>query len=212
MKIHISRIQFLCHFLCLLPLIFLVYGALNNQLTANPIREIAIRTGRTAITILLISLLSSPLKNIFGLSSFLSIRRPLGLYAAFYALLHFANFIGLDYGFDWGEIYKTISQQLFLLIGLVSILLITILAITSLPSLQKSLGKWWKRLHRSVYFAALLVILHFFLAVKANLTLPEIYLFFYVILMIVRIPPFSNIKINIPGISKINKFFSKNII
>ena len=174
MKIQITRIQFLCHILCLLPLIFLIYSAFNNQLTANPVREIAIRTGRTAITILLISLLITPLYNILGLSSFSSIRRLLGLYAAFYALLHFANFIGLDYSFDWSEIYKTISQQTFLLIGLVAFLLIIFLTITSLPNLQRSLGLAWKRIHRLVYLAAPLIILHFFLAVKANFLLPII--------------------------------------
>jgi methionine sulfoxide reductase heme-binding subunit len=212
MKIRVTRIQFLCHVLCVVPLIFLIYGALNNQLTANPIREIAIRTGRTAITILLISLLISPLKNIFGLSSFLLIRRPLGLYAAFYAALHFFNFIGLDYSFDWGEIIKTISQQIFLIIGLMSFLLIFLLAITSLPYLQRSLGKWWKRLHRLVYLLALLAILHFFLAVKANLLLPLITLFSFFILMTMRIPPFSNLKNGIPWIYALNEFFTKKLI
>ncbi len=212
MKIQITRIQFLCHVFCLLPLIFLIYSALNNQLTANPVREIEVRTGRIAIAILLMSLICSPLNTIFGLNSFSAIRRTLGLYAAFYASLHFAIFIGLDYGFDWIEIGKTISQQLFLIIGLVAFLLIILLAITSLPSLQKLLGKWWKRLHRITYLAAFLVILHFFLAVKENLYLPEIHLFFFIILMILRIPPFSNIKLNIPGSSAFNKFLNRNLI
>jgi sulfoxide reductase heme-binding subunit YedZ len=212
MKIQITRIQFLCHILCLLPFLFLVYGALNNLLTANPIREITIRTGRTAITILLISLLSSPLNINFGLSSFSSIRRILGLYAAFYAALHFFNFIGLDYRFDWVEISKTISQQIFLLIGLIAFLLILLLAITSLPNLQRSLGKAWKRLHRLVYLAALLVILHFFLAVKVNYLLPLIALFSFLILIAMRIPPILNLRIGIPGISALNDFLNKNII
>jgi sulfoxide reductase heme-binding subunit YedZ len=212
MKFQITRIQFLCHILCLLPFLFLVYGALNNQLTANPIREIAIRTGRTAITILLISLLSSPLNNIFGLSSFSSIRRTLGLYAVFYALLHFANFIGLDYSFDWGEIILVIQKQIFLIIGLIAFALLIPIAITSLPNLQSSLGKWWKRLHQLVYLAALLAILHFFLAVKANNLLPLITLFSFLILMALRIPPISHLKIAIPGISSLNEFFNKNLI
>ncbi len=212
MKFQITRIQFLCHVLCLVPFLFLVYGALNNQLTANPIREITIRTGRTAITILLISLLSSPLNNIFGLSSFFSIRRTLGLYAAYYALLHFANFIGLDYSFDWGEIILVIQKQIFLIIGLIAFALLILLTITSLPNLQRSLGKAWKRLHRLVYLAAFLVILHFFLAVKANYLLPLIALISFLILMALRIPPFSNLKIGIPGISALNEFFNKNLI
>jgi sulfoxide reductase heme-binding subunit YedZ len=212
MKIQITRIRFLCHILCLVPLVFLIYGAINNQLTANPVREIAIRTGRIAITILLISLLSSPLNNIFGLSSFSSIRRTLGLYAAFYASLHFFNFIGLDFSLDWVEIFKTISQQIFLIIGLIAFLLIFLLAITSLPNLQRSLGKAWKRLHRLVYLAAFLVILHYFLAVKANYLFPLFALFSFLILMTMRIPPFSNLKIGIPRISAINEFFNKNLI
>jgi sulfoxide reductase heme-binding subunit YedZ len=211
MKIKVTRIQFLCHILCLVPLIILVSDALFNHLTANPIREITIRTGRTAITILLISLFISPLNNIFGFNSFSSIRRTLGLYAAFYAMLHFVNFIGLDYRFDWVEIILVVKMQIFLINGLIAFILLMVLAITSLPNLQKSLGKGWKRLHQLVYLVALLVILHFFLAVKANLFLPLIALFFYLILMVIRIPPFSNFKIAFPGISKINEFFSKNL-
>ena len=212
MRIQVTRIQFLCYVLCLLPLIFLVYDAYSNQLTANPIREIAIRTGRIAITILLISLLSTPLNNILGLSSFLSIRRSLGLYAAFYASLHFANFIGLDYSFDWGEIGGVIRQQPFLIIGLTAFLSIIPLAVTSFQIFQNLLGKWWKRLHRMIYMTVFLVMLHFFLAVKANLILPEIYLFLFIILMLLRIPPFSNRKLSILEISRVNIFFNKKLI
>jgi sulfoxide reductase heme-binding subunit YedZ len=208
MKIRVTRIQFLCHVLCLLPLIFLVYDAHSNQLTVNPIREIAIRTGRTSITLLLISLLCTPFNNILGLSSFLSIRRTLGLYAAFYASLHIANFIGLDYSFDWSEIGAVIQKQPFLIIGLSALLLLIPLGVTSLPILQKSLGKWWKRLHRIIYLIVFLVMLHFFLAVKANLLLPKIYLFLFIILMLLRIPPFSYYKIRIPAISGINIFLT----
>ena len=212
MKIQVTRIQFLCHVLCLLPFIFLVYDAYSNQLTVNPIHEIAIRTGRTAITILLISLLGTPLNNILGLSSFLSIRRTLGLYAAFYALLHFANFIGLDYSFAWGEISGVIQHQPFLIIGLAAFLLLIPLAVTSIQIFKKWLNNWRKRLHRLIYLIMLLAILHFFLAVKANLLLPEIYLFLYIILMLLKIPPFSNHKLSIPAISGINIFFNKKLI
>lgn len=212
MKIQFTRIQFLCTVLCLLPLIFLVYDLYSNQLTANPIREIAIRTGRTAITILLISLLSTPLINILGLSSFLSIRRTLGLYAAFYASLHFANFIGLDYSFDWGEISGVIRQQPFLIIGSIAFFSIISLAVTSFQIFQKMLGKWWEILHRIIYLTVFLVILHFFLAVKANLLLPEIYLIFFIILLLLRIPPFLNRKFRIPEISRVNIFFNKKLI
>ena len=212
MKIHISRIQLLCHFLYLLPLFFLVYAALLNQLTINPAREIAIRTGRTAITILLFSLLCTPINNLLGLNSILSIRRATGLYAAFYALLHFANFIGLDYSFDWGEIGSVIQHQPSLIIGLIALILLIPLAVTSVQISQKWLNQWWNRLHRLIYLIMLLEIYHFFLTVRADFILPKIYLFLYFLLMVLRIPYFARWKINLSGITEINNFFVKKLI
>jgi sulfoxide reductase heme-binding subunit YedZ len=211
MKIRITRIQFLCHVLCVSPLVILLYGTFFDQLTANPIREINILTGRTAITILLISLLCTPFNNILGLSSFLSIRRTLGLYAAFYALLHFANFIGLDYSFNWGDIGTVIQQQPFLIIGLTALILLIPLVVTSLPTIQKSLGKCWKKIHLLIYLIVILVIFHFFLAVKASFLLPKIYLFLYIFLMLLRIPLFSHHKISTPAINGINIFLKRRL-
>jgi len=209
MKIHLTRIQLLCHFLCLLPLFFLIYEAILNQLTVNPVREIAIRTGRTAITILLFSLLCTPLNNLLGLNSILLIRRTSGLYAAFYALLHFVNFIGFDYSFAWSEIWGVIRHQPSLIIGLTAFILLIPLAVTSVQIFQKWLNKWWKRLNRLIYIIMLLEILHFFLAVRADLLLPKIYLFLYFLLMVLRIPYFSRWKFNFPRITEINNFFNK---
>jgi len=211
MKIHLTRIQFLCHFLCLLPLIILVYNALFNQLTVNPVREIAIHTGRTAVTILLFSLACTPLNNLFGLNSFISIGRASGLYAAFYAMLHFANFIGLDYSFAWNEIWGVIQHQPSLIIGLTAFLLLIPLAVTSVQIFQKWLSKWWKRLHRLVYLSMLLAILHFFLEVRADFFIPKIYLFLYCLLMVLRIPYFSRWKFNLPRITDLNYFFNEKL-
>jgi methionine sulfoxide reductase heme-binding subunit len=209
MKIHLNRMQLLCHLLCLLPLIILIYDALLHQLTVNPIREISIRTGRTAITILLFSLFCSPLNNQFGLNTFLSIKKPLGLYAAFYALLHFANYIGWDYGFSWGEILGGIQRQPSLIIGLTAFLLLIPLTITSFQIFQKWLRKWWRILHRLVYLIMLLEIIHFFLSIRANFSLPKIFLSLYFLLMIFRIPYFAKWKIALPGIIEFNHFFNK---
>ena len=211
MKIHLSRMQLLCHFFCLLPLFILIYDALLNQLTINPIREISIRTGRTAITILLFCLLWSPLKNLFGLISLLSIRRTSGLYAAFYALLHFANYIGWDYSFSWREIWSGIQHQPSLILGLTAFLLLIPLTVTSVQFFQKLLNNWWKRLHRLIYLIMLLEIFHFFLTVRANFFLPKIYLFSYLILMVLRIPYFAKLKIRLSGITEFNHFFNKKL-
>ena len=211
MRIHLTRIQFLCHLLCLLPLIFLIYNAFLHQLTVNPIREISIRTGRTAITILLLSLFCTPLNTLLGLNSFLSIRRATGLYAAFYAMLHFVNFIGLDYSFTWGELLSVILRQTSLIIGLTALILLVPLAITSINIFKKWLGKWWKKLHRIIYLVMLLTILHFFLEIRADFLLPKIYLFIFFILMVLRIPYFSRLKINLSVFTKINLFFNKNL-
>jgi sulfoxide reductase heme-binding subunit YedZ len=209
MKIHLNRMQLLCHLLCLLPLIILIYDGLLNQLTVNPIREISIRTGRTAITILLFCLFFSPLNNQFGLNTFLSIKKPLGLYAAFYALLHFANYIGWDYGFSWSEILGGIQHQPSLIIGLTAFLLLIPLTITSFQISQKWLHKWWKTLHQLIYLIMLLEIIHFFLSIRADFFLPKIFVSAYFLLMLFRIPYFAKRKIQLPGNTEFNYFFNK---
>jgi sulfoxide reductase heme-binding subunit YedZ len=212
MKIRITIIQFICHLLSWLPLMVLIYDTFSNQLTANPIRETTIRTGRIAIVFLLLSLSCTPIMTLFGMDSFLHIRKELGLYAALYACLHFINFIGRDYLFDWGEIIKVIQQQTFIILGLCALLMLLILTITSIPLVQKSLENVWKKIHWLTYSLSATALLHNFMAVKGDKKLPEFYFLLFACLLVLRLNPFSHIIIRIPLLIHLNQFLKKNLL
>ena len=127
----------------------------------DPVREITTRTGRTALILLVLSLACTPLGTVFGFKQALRVRRALGMYAFLYASLHFATFVGLDYGFDVGLLAQAIFDQQYVLVGLASGLILLALTLTSTRGWQKRLGKNWKRLHRLSYVAAGLAVLHY---------------------------------------------------
>ena len=159
----------LVHLAAWIPLVVLVYDALTANLTINPIQAAEQRTGDTALTFLILSLTCTPVDLLYGYHPVLKLRRPLGLYAFMYAVIHFSIFIGLDYGFDLGLLLQELSQKSFILLGLLTLLILASLAITSFDWSKKWLGKRWKKLHRWVYLAGLLAVLHFALASKGNL-------------------------------------------
>jgi methionine sulfoxide reductase heme-binding subunit len=106
-------LQILTHIGALVPLILLIWDYAHNQLTVNPIQAVTLRTGKTALVLLVLSLACTPLYTVFGLRPALRLRRPLGLYAFLYAGLHFLVFVGLDYGFDLGLIREAIFEKRF---------------------------------------------------------------------------------------------------
>ena len=177
------------HFAALIPLMWLLVDFWFDNLTVNPVQNITIRTGDTAIQLLILSLACTPLNIIFGWKQVLPLRKPLGLYAFMYASLHFLTFIGLDYGFRWGLIYEATFEKQFALVGFFALFILTLLAITSNRWAMKQVGKNWKRLHQTVYGAGLLAALHFMWARKLDLD-PEALLYGGVIitLLIIRLP------------------------
>jgi sulfoxide reductase heme-binding subunit YedZ len=191
-KLKARWLQILTHVAALLPLALLVRDYARNQLTANPIREITLRTGKSALILLVLSLACTPIHTLFGLKQVIKLRRPLGLYAFLYASLHVLMFVGPDYGFDLGLIAEEIATRRFLQVGLVAFLILLPLAATSTRGWVKRLGKNWKRLHRLVYLAALLVVVHFVWVVKADIREPLLYGAVVVSLLIVRIPGVRN--------------------
>src|SRR5215212_2762329 len=124
-------LRILVHIGALIPLAVIIVYALTGRLTANPIQDITFRTGKTALILLLLSLLCTPLNTLFGLKQVLPLRRPLGLYAFFYVCLHLFIFAGLDYGLDWGLIQQTIVEKRYVLVGFAAFLLLLPLALTS---------------------------------------------------------------------------------
>lgn len=140
-----------------------------NLSGANPIQTATQQTGKYALVFLTLSLACTPLNILLNLRQALSVRRALGLYAFLFALAHFLIFAGLDYGLNFELIVAEITQRRYILVGSIAILILTILAITSFQWWMKYLGKNWKRLHRLVYLAGILIILHSAWASKGNL-------------------------------------------
>ena len=163
--------------------------------SVNPIQELEQRTGRHAITLLILSLACTPLNTLFGWREFLKRRRALGLYTFMYATIHVIIFVDIDHGLAWSLILRTVADKPFILIGMASFLLLIPIAFTSFDIWKARLGKNWKRLHQVIYFIAPLVIVHFIMSKKGNiLTLqgdiirPFIYGLVLLLLLIFRIP------------------------
>ena len=186
-KLKARWLQILTHIGALLPLAWLLWETWQGQLIVDPVKEITTRTGKTALILLILSLACTPLNTIFGFKHALRVRRPLGLYAFLYVGLHFLTFLGLDYGFDLHLIRQDILDQRYVLVGFATGLLLLPLAITSTQGWQKRLGKNWKRLHRLVYLASILDIVHFVWLTK-DIREPLRYGGVVALLLIVRIP------------------------
>lgn len=162
-------IKIIAHIGALTPLIWLIWAYLSDNLTVNPIQAATQRTGDYAIVLLTLSLAVTPLYTITRIRQIIPLRRLLGLYAFIYAAMHFAIFIGWDYGFDWGLVIPEIFAKQYTVVGLVSGIILLALAITSFKWWMKRLGKNWKRLHQLVYAAGILVVIHFAWARKGDI-------------------------------------------
>jgi len=171
----------------LLPLAFLVWDYAQQRFLVDPVRETITRTGRIALTLLMLSLACTPVHSLTGWKGALRVRRPLGLYAFLYAALHFLAFVGWDYGFDLRLLWQAIFYQRFVIVGFFAFLILLILAITSTRRWQERLGKRWKSLHRAVYLAGILVIVHFLWLVKEP-SRPLRYGVVLALLLVARIP------------------------
>ena len=149
--------------LCLLPLSWLLYRVVQDQLGANPQEALIRATGDWALRFLVIVLAVTPLRELSGLSALARYRRMLGVFMYFYALLHFLSYSGFDMGFDAADIFNDIVKRPFILVGSLALLLLTPLAATSFNAAIRAVGaQRWQRLHRLVYGVAGLAILHFF--------------------------------------------------
>lgn len=176
----------------LLPLAWLVYGAVTDQLGANPIERITHVTGEWALRLLLVSLAVTPLRRLFGWNGLIAYRRMLGLFAFFYASLHLAIYLVIDLGGFWSQILTEIARKPFITVGFLAWLLLIPLAVTSTKGMMRRLGRHWQRLHRLVYVCAALAALHFLWQVKYGETIaalePVVYAAIFILLMLARLP------------------------
>ncbi len=161
---------------CLIPLARLGWYGYTDQLGANPIEFITRSTGTWTLIFLLVTLCVTPLRKISGWQALIKLRRMLGLFAFFYASLHFATYIWLDQFFDLQSIYKDVLKRPFITIGFIGFMMLIPLALTSTNAMIKRLGgKRWRRLHQLVYFIAICAVVHYWWLVKKDITQPAIY-------------------------------------
>lgn len=162
--------------LCLVPLAQLGWLGWSDALGANPIELITRHLGKWTLNFLLITLAVTPLRHLTGWHWLIRLRRMLGLYAFFYALLHFLTYLWLDQFFDWASIVRDIAKRPFITTGFTAFLLLIPLAATSNAAMVKRLGgRRWTQLHRGVYAIAIVGVIHYWWLVKKDITLPLLY-------------------------------------
>ena len=180
-------LRLLFHIAALLPLALLAWNFSHDQLTANPIEEITIRTGQYSLIMLVLSLACTPINKVSGINWVLPLRRPLGLYAFIYAALHILNFIGLDYAFDFALLNEDAFMKGYTWVGFGAFLGMLLLAVTSARGLMPSwLSKYWEYRHWLTYLSILLVIIHFMMLAKGELGEPLLYTAIVVLLLLIR--------------------------
>ena len=145
----------------LLPLLINVWLAAQDRLGANPIESLTRSSGDWTLYFLALTLAITPLRRLSGQHWLQALRRMLGLFAFFYACLHFSTFIWFDHFFDFVEIVRDVAKRPFITVGFAALVLLIPLAMTSTQAMQKRLGRRWVQLHRLVYAVALLALLHF---------------------------------------------------
>lgn len=180
--------QLAVHTAALAPLVLLVLAWLTDNLSVNPIQDATFRTGKTAMVLLVASLACTPANTVFGFRPAIKARRALGLYAFMYAAIHFAIFIGLDYGFDLRLVALELAEKRYILVGAAALLILVPLAVTSTKGWQRRLGKAWKKLHRWVYLAGALVIVHYIWVQKSDIREPLIWGAILGLLLLLRVP------------------------
>ena len=180
----ISPLKIAVFLVCLTPLARLGWLAYADRLGANPIEFITRSLGTWTLTFLLITLTVTPLRKLGGWPWLIKLRRMLGLFAFFYACLHFLTYVWLDQFFDLHTIYKDVLKRPFITVGFASFLLLIPLALTSTNAMVTRLGgRRWQRLHRLVYLIAIGGVLHYWWLVKKDVTQPAIYAVVLAVLM-----------------------------
>jgi methionine sulfoxide reductase heme-binding subunit len=184
-RIWLKALAWVC---CLLPLLVLAYRAATDDLGANPISFVTNWLGQWTFRLLLAALALTPLRMVSGLNWPLLLRRLLGLFAFAYASLHFLVWILLDHYFNWDQMLADIVKRRYITVGMLALLLLVPLAVTSTNGMVKRLGGTvWRGLHRLVYGIGGLAALHFLWLAKKGRTEPFVYAAILALLLGVRL-------------------------
>ncbi|MDO6706681.1 protein-methionine-sulfoxide reductase heme-binding subunit MsrQ [Photobacterium sp. 1_MG-2023] len=183
---HITALKTVIHAVSLFYVALLVLQTLQGQFGADPVQGLSHFTGKAALNTLFITLMVSPIAKWWKQGSLVKVRRVLGLYSFFWAVLHLLVYILLDLNLDWALLASEIAERPYLTVGAVCWLILCALAVTSTQKIQRKLGKRWQQLHNWVYLAVLLAPVHYFWSVKSGVTEPALYLFGALILLSFR--------------------------
>ena len=174
--------------LCLVPLGILVWRGIQNDLTLNPVQFVEHSLGDWVLRFLAITLAITPLRKILRLPQLIRFRRMMGLFAFFYLCLHFITWLALDRFFNWAQILDDISKRPYITVGFTAFLLLIPLAVTSTAGWIRRLGgKRWQNLHRLIYIAAVLGVIHYYWLVKSDHRKPLLYAFIIGVLLAWRV-------------------------
>jgi len=174
--------------LCLVPLALLVWRTLTANLGANPVEFIQHATGDWTLRFLVFTLCITPLRKLLKLPDLIRFRRMLGLFAFFYACLHFLTYLGPDQSFDLAAIWKDVFKRPFITMGFAAFVLLIPLALTSTAGWIRRLGgRRWQMLHRLIYVSAICGVIHYYWLVKSAVLRPLTYAAIVAVLLLWRL-------------------------
>lgn len=183
----IPRVKPFVFLVCLIPALLLGWDAFTGGLGVNPIEDITHRTGDWALRFLLVTLAVTPLRWLAGWNGLVRFRRMIGLFAFFYAVLHFSTYLVFDHFFDLLLIIDDVAERRYVTAGFIGFVLMIPLAVTSTQGWIRRLGRRWAVLHRLVYASAVAGVVHFLWLVKIDIGEPLIYAVILAILLGARL-------------------------
>jgi sulfoxide reductase heme-binding subunit YedZ len=175
---------------CATPAVLLLLGTFGvgpMPLGADPVKRLIHACGITTLNLLLITLLVTPARQISGWNWLLRVRRMLGLFAFFYAVMHFTAYAWLDQSLDFAAIGADIVKRPYITIGMAALLMLIPLAITSTNAMMRKLGRRWLKLHRLIYVLTAFGVWHFYWQVKKDIREPLLYAAMFAALMLWRV-------------------------
>ena len=181
-------------FMALIPFIWLLLKVFQNDLGPDPAQALSIETGEWALRFLLLTLAITPFRQIFRMAEIARLRRMIGLFAFFYASIHFLSWMAFILAFRWLAIAEELVERPYITVGFLAYVILFLLGVTSTNSMVRRLGKNWKRLHKFVYAASILAIVHLLWILRTDVTEAVIYGVLLVILLGYRI--FRKLKLN----------------
>lgn len=168
-------IRWLVLLVSLLPFVNLLFAAIQNTLGPDPADTLAIETGLWTLRFLLLSLAITPLRNLSGWAKLMPFRRTFGLLALFYATVHFLTYVVFLLQFRWSEIFDDVLERPYITVGFLAFLILVVLGSTSSKAMVRRLGRRWKQLHKLVYVANILGLVHLTWILRTDLTESVIY-------------------------------------